>query len=84
MKDNDALKKALEELDKIQNNEYETRMAELRLKHILDTRSVEEYGYEKGKKEEKIEIAKKLLKKSYLIEEIIEITGLTKEEIEKL
>ena len=40
-------------------------------------------GIEKGVKLEKIEIARKL-KSKYSIEEIIEITGLTKEEIVKL
>ena len=43
-----------------------------------------EQGVNKGKNIEKIEIAKKLLIKGYSIEEIIEITGLTKEDIEKL
>ena len=37
-----------------------------------------------GKKEEKIEIAKQLLKNNVDIEIIINSTGLTKEEIEKL
>jgi DNA repair protein RadC len=41
-------------------------------------------GETKGRKEEKIEIAKKLLKKNTSIEDIIEITGLTKKEIEKI
>ena len=37
-----------------------------------------------GKTEEKIEMTKKMLKKNYNIDTIIELTGLTKEEIEKL
>ena len=37
-----------------------------------------------GKKEEKMEIAKKLLKNNIDIEIIIKSTGLTKEDIEKL
>ena len=41
-------------------------------------------GKVEGKAEEKTEIATNLLKKDYSIEEIVEITGLTKEEIEKL
>lgn len=41
-------------------------------------------GAEQGKKDKAIEIAKKLLSKGIDINEIIEITGLTKEEIEKL
>jgi predicted transposase/invertase (TIGR01784 family) len=43
-----------------------------------------EKGIEKGRKEEKIEIAKKCLQKGMDISEIIELTGLSKEEIEKL
>ena len=39
---------------------------------------------EEGKKEEKIEIAIKLLKKNMLMEEIEEVTGLSKEEIQKI
>ena len=41
-------------------------------------------GREEGKKQEKIEIAKKLKEKNMDIEEIVEITGLTLEEINKI
>ena len=37
-----------------------------------------------GKNERNIEIAQKMLKKSMKIEDIIELTGLSQEEIEKL
>ena len=37
-----------------------------------------------GEKKKSIEIAKKLLKMKISVEQIIEATGLTKEEIEKL
>ena len=43
-----------------------------------------EEGEKAGEKREKKEIAKKLLEKGMEIKEIIEITGLKKEEIEKL
>ena len=43
-----------------------------------------EQGLEKGKKQEKKEIAKRMLKRNTDIKEIIEILGLTKEEIEKI
>ena len=42
-----------------------------------------EKGIEKGKKEEQVKIAKKLLEMKIPIEQIIDITKLTKEEIEK-
>ena len=41
-------------------------------------------GLAEGKAEGKAEIAINLLKKNYPIDEIVEITGLSKEEIEKL
>ena len=43
-----------------------------------------EEGRKEGIKEGKIKIARKLLKKKMKIDEIIEITELTREEIEKL
>ncbi len=43
-----------------------------------------EKGLEKGKKEEKIVMAKKMKQKGEPIEKIIEYTGLTKREIEKI
>ena len=41
-------------------------------------------GIEKGKDEEKIEIAKNMIKKGMAVEIIEEITGLSKEKIEDL
>ena len=41
-------------------------------------------GMQKGAKQKQIEIAKKMLENKMDIETIIKITGLTKEEIEKL
>ncbi len=43
-----------------------------------------ERGLLEGEKAKSIEIAKKMLKKDIPIEEIIDLTGLSKEEIEKL
>jgi predicted transposase/invertase (TIGR01784 family) len=43
-----------------------------------------ERGVEKGITNEKIEIAKKMMDKNMSIEDIIELTSLSKEEIEKL
>lgn len=44
MENNENLKKAKEEFDEIQKDEYEQRMAELRMKHIMDSQAIEEYG----------------------------------------
>lgn len=43
-----------------------------------------EQGIKEGSKQNSIEIAKKMLEKNKEISEIIEFTGLTKEEIESL
>ncbi|WP_341791014.1 transposase [Rickettsia endosymbiont of Gonocerus acuteangulatus] len=43
-----------------------------------------EKGIEKGRKTEKITLAKKILVKNKPLDEIIDFTGLTKKEIEKL
>lgn len=56
------------------------------LKNSLDTAKEEgiEEGIKEGIKEGKIVVARKALKKGYSIEEIIELTELTKEQIEKI
>lgn len=41
-------------------------------------------GEIKGEKKKSIEIAKKLLKMGMTVEQVIDATGLTKEEIEKI
>lgn len=92
----EAIKKAQENLEKISKNEHERYLAELREKYIRDQFAVQEYGYVHGKEEGreegrvegivegKIQIAKKMLEKNLDIELIMETTGLTKEEIEKV
>ena len=88
MKNNEDIKKAKEELEKINQNAREKELARLRMKHIMDTKAVQRYGFKEGKKagiqEGKNEIAKKLLKMGLSMEKIIEATGLTKEELEKI
>lgn len=92
MEENNSIKKAKEELEKINSNEHERRIAELREKAILDELALRKSGFnegkregiEEGKKENSKIIAKKLLEKGLSIEEIIDVTELTKEEINKL
>ena len=88
------IKEAIETLEEISSDEAKERMAELRQKYIMDRaeelETAEEKGIKKGiargkeegKKEEKIAIAKKMKEKNIPINSIIEITGLTKEEID--
>ncbi len=84
MKENKEIKEAEVTLRKLSEDEENQRIAELREKHILDTQDIYETGLEEGEKTEKRKIAKKLLDKNMPIEQIIEITELTKEEISKI
>ena len=88
MENNEDIKKAKEELEKINQNAREKELARLRMKHIMDTKAVQRYGFKEGEKsgikKGKNEIAKNLLKMGLSIEQIIEATGLTKEELEKI
>ena len=87
-KEEKALKKAREVLEEISQDERERRLAELREITIMDHKAIEEAGYDKGLKQgsknEKISIAKKMKKRGTDIKDIIEITGLTSDEINKL
>ena len=96
MKNNESMKKAKERLNTMSEDEKIRRLAELREKAILDELEVKAYNYRKGKNDgleqgraegiiqNNKEIAKKLKEKGLNIDFIIEITNLTKEEIEKL
>ena len=100
MKENKDINKAIAELEQVSGNERLRRIAELKEKYIRDEQASIEYaqdeGYKHGKEDGiaegeargkakgKTEIAKKMLKKCMKIEDIIELTGLSQEEIEKL
>ena len=82
------IKEAIETLEEISSDEAKERIAELRQKYIMDKKSeirtAEENGIKKGIEEEKQATAKKMKQKDFSIDDIIEITGLTKEQIESL
>ena len=94
--ENKEIKKAKVEYDKINQDERERELAELRLKYIRDQNAIRDYGYDRGKeegrregieegiKDEKINIAKAMLKDNIPLKQIIKFTGLSKEEIESL
>ena len=100
MKENKDINKAIAELEQVSGNERLRRIAELKEKYIRDEQASIEYaqdeGYKHGKEDGiaegeargkakgKTEIAKKMLKKCMKIEDVIELTGLSQEEIEKL
>lgn len=87
MNENKDIKKAKEELEKMRQDEYEERIAELREKKIMDEKAIRAYGFdegiEQGEKKALIKVAKKMLKSGIKIEDVIKITELTKEEIEE-
>ena len=88
MKENKKIKKAQEELEYLTGDEAERRLAFLREKKILDDlwwRTGERReGKKEGERNKSIEIAKKMLIKGTDVDFIQEVTGLKKEEIEKL
>ena len=84
MAENEELKEAKEKLDKITEDARMQQLAWWREKAIYEENTMLNSSYKKGRKEEKLENARKMKEKNIPIETIIEITGLTKEEIEKL
>ena len=84
MEENKELKEAKEKLDKITEDARMQQLAWWREKAIYEENTMLNSSYKKGRKEEKLENARKMKEKNIPIETIVEITGLTKEEIEKL
>lgn len=103
-----AINEAKKVLEEISQDEKEQYLAELRLKHILDTKAIKEGAYEEGreeglekgieegkkegikegikegKEEQTLIIAKRMKEEDLSIDMIMNITGLSKEKIEKL
>ena len=94
--EDDNINKAKKVLETISQDERERRLTELREKYRMDQHAIMLAGYDKGLKEgieqglekgieqNKKDILEKLLKTNLSIGQIIEITGFTAEEIEKL
>ena len=99
-KNNVKIKKAKEEMEYLTGEEATRRIAELREKYIRDEAAIKslamergleegrakglEEGLEKGRKESTKEIAGKMKQKGIETDIIISITGISKEELEKL
>ena len=89
---NKEIQKAKKVLEEISQDEHEQYLAELREKYIMDQKAIEDAGYDKGlktgiergKEQNNLQIAKKMLSKKFDINTISEITGLTVEELKKL
>lgn len=83
-KENKEIKKAMDIIDEMSMDEKEWELYQSRKMAIMDYNTGIREAKEEGERKSKKEIAQKLLKKNMTIEEIEEITGLNKEEIEKL
>ena len=91
IEENDKVAKAQKQLEEILSDDGIVEVLEMRLKTKLDKNTALdnakkqglEQGLEQGLKEGKKETAKNMLKKGFSINDIIEITGLTEEEILK-
>lgn len=88
----EEIEKARKVLEDISQDEEERKLAEQREVWKIDQNSQlysaakrgREEGREEGRSESKKEIAKRMLEKNYDIDTIVEITQLSKEDIEKL
>ena len=96
MEKNETVRKAQEKLEYLEGDEAFKRKVELKEKYEKDMNSAIHYGKEEGMKKglqeglhegkisEKKDIAKKMLEIGMNVEQIMKITDLSKEEIEKL
>ena len=94
--EDENINKAKKVLETISQDERERRLTELREKYRMDQHAIMlagieqgikqgiEQGIEQGIMQEKQQTAKKLLELNTPIEQIKKITGLSKEEIEKI
>lgn len=88
MEKNEDIRKANEELKQVSGDYELRRIAELKEKYRRDEKAALDYAIEKGQKEgieqEKINIAKNMLRLNVSMNIIIEATGLSKEQVMKL
>ena len=88
MKNNENIKSAKEKLNTLSEDERVRRLAELREKAIMDEKEAKYTGYTEGRVEgreiTKKEIAKKMKEEKIDMEIIVKVTGLTREDIDKL
>ena len=88
MKENKEIEKCVITVKELSEDEKMERLQFLREKAIRDEHSIELYGYkkgiDKGKEEEKKEIAQKLLKEGKDTKYISELIGMEEKELENL
>ena len=83
-KKNKEIDKAIDIIDQMSMDEKEWNLYISRQRAIWDYNTGMRTAREEGAKLEKLEIAKNMLKEKVDIQIIVKVTGLTKEEIEKL
>ena len=83
-KGNKEVEKAIKVVDEMSMNKEERELYEARLKGEFNYNTAIHAAKEEGEKKKQLEIAKKLLSKKMPIEEIIEITGLSEDEIKNI
>ena len=83
-KENKEIKRAINTLDFLSKDPKERERHNSIVMAEYNRLVSQQNFFEDGKKEEKIQIAKKLLKMNIPINQIIEATELTEEEIEKI
>lgn len=85
---NNKIKEAKKEVEYLTGDEEVKRLAELREKWAMDRRSeisdAREEGEEKGRKEVQLAIAKNMLNNGICDKDILKLTGISGEELEKL
>ena len=83
-----AIQEAKKKYEELCQDKQARYIAELREKYVEETASVRQMGKEEGIKEGKEEaikeVAKMMKEKNYAIDEIVKITKLKKEDIEKI
>ena len=83
-----AIQEAKKKYEELCQDKQARYIAELREKYVEETASVRQMGYEEGletgQEKEKKKTAKIMKDKKYSIDEIMQITELSREEIEKL
>ena len=84
LENNDFFKQAREELSYLSGDPDFQELVRSRAFFLMDQHSLNEQAKREGKKEEKIKIARKLLELKTPIEQILEITELSKEELEEI
>ena len=80
MEENENVKEAVENMEKLKNDEHEQYLAWLREKYTLDMNTAKKVG----RKEEKRETVKRMLEANISIEIIVKATEVSEEEIEKI